>query len=352
MDKKGKVLVGLSGGVDSSVAAFLLQKEGYEVIGITMQMESAMANQKVIEDAALVARHLGITHIVLDFHKEFKEYVIQNFIWEYQNGRTPNPCIVCNRHVKWEALLDKADELGADYIATGHYATIRQLDHGRYAICNSATAAKDQTYALYQLTQKQLARTLMPVGVYEKDQIRQIALEAGIPVATKADSQEICFIPDHDYASYIEHNSDVVLPKEGDFVNTQGEVIGRHKGLVHYTVGQRKGLNLSVGHPVFVKEIRVKENQVVICESEELFTKTLHASPVFYMGVERLVEPTRFLAKIRYGHKGQWCKVTPKADGSIECEFDEPVRAVTPGQSVVLYQDNFVALGGVIGAVK
>lgn len=348
MEKKRKVLVGLSGGVDSSVAAYLLLQEGYEVIGITMQMESAMANQKVIEDAALVAKHLGITHIVLVFHREFKEHVIQNFIQEYQNGRTPNPCIVCNRHVKWEALLEKADELGADYIATGHYASIQKLVNQRYAITNSATAAKDQTYALYQLTQKQLERTLMPVGVYEKDQIRQIALDALIPVATKADSQEICFIPDHDYAAYIERNSDVVLPKEGDFVNTKGEVLGRHKGLIHYTVGQRKGLNLSVGHPVFVKEIKVKENQVVIGESNDLFTTVLQAYPVHYMGIEKLIEPTRFLAKIRYGHKGQWCNAIPKEDGSIECVFDEPVRAVTPGQSVVLYQDHYVALGGVI----
>lgn len=348
MEKKRKVLVGLSGGVDSSVAAYLLLQEGYEVIGITMQMESAMANQKVIEDAALVAKHLGITHIVLVFHREFKEHVIQNFIQEYQNGRTPNPCIVCNRHVKWEALLEKADELGADYIATGHYASIQKLANQRYAITNSATAAKDQTYVLYQLTQKQLERTLMPVGVYEKDQIRQIALDALIPVATKADSQEICFIPDHDYAAYIERNSDVVLPKEGDFVNTKGEVLGRHKGLIHYTVGQRKGLNLSVGHPVFVKEIKVKENQVVIGESNDLFTTVLQAYPVHYMGIEKLIEPTRFLAKIRYGHKGQWCNAIPKEDGSIECVFDEPVRAVTPGQSVVLYQDHYVALGGVI----
>lgn len=348
MEKKRKVLVGLSGGVDSSVAAYLLLQEGYEVIGVTMQMESAMANKKVIEDAALVAKHLGITHIVLDFHKEFKEHVIQNFIQEYQNGRTPNPCIVCNRNVKWEALLEKADELDADYIATGHYATIRKLENQRYAISNSVTAAKDQTYALYQLTQKQLERTLMPVGAYEKDQIRKMALDALIPVATKADSQEICFIPDHDYAAYIERNSDVRLPKEGDFVNTKGEVIGRHKGLIHYTVGQRKGLNLSAGHPVFVKELKVKENQVVIGESEDLFTTVLQAYPVHYMGIEKLTEPTRFLAKIRYGHKGQWCTVTSKEDGSIECVFDEPVRAVTPGQSVVLYQDQYVALGGVI----
>lgn len=348
MEKKRKVLVGLSGGVDSSVAAYLLLQEGYEVIGVTMQMESAMANKKVIEDAALVAKHLGITHMVLDFHKEFKEHVIQNFIQEYQNGRTPNPCIVCNRNVKWEALLEKADELDADYIATGHYATIRKLENQRYAISNSVTAAKDQTYALYQLTQKQLERTLMPVGAYEKDQIRKMALDALIPVATKADSQEICFIPDHDYAAYIERNSDVRLPKEGDFVNTKGEVIGRHKGLIHYTVGQRKGLNLSVGHPVFVKELKVKENQVVIGESEDIFTTVLQAYPVHYMGIEKLTEPTRFLAKIRYGHQGQWCTVTSKEDGSIECVFDEPVCAVTPGQSVVLYQDQYVALGGVI----
>lgn len=348
MKKKCKVLVGLSGGVDSSVAAYLLKKQGYEVIGITMQMESAMANKKVIEDAAEVARHLEIEHIVLDFHKEFKKNVIQNFIDEYQSGRTPNPCIVCNRSVKWEALLAKADEMGADYIATGHYATIKKLENQRYAICNSVTAAKDQTYALYQLTQKQLERTLMPIGEYQKEQIRQIALDAKIPVATKADSQEICFIPDHDYASFIEKNSDIQIAGEGDFVDTSGNFLGKHRGLIHYTIGQRKGLNLSMGHPVFVKELKVEQNQVVIGEAEELFTTTLKAFPIHYMGIEKLVEPTRFLAKIRYGHRGQWCCAVPHEDGILECIFDEPVRAVTPGQSVVLYQDNFVAFGGVI----
>lgn len=254
MEKK-KVVVGMSGGVDSSVAAWLLQKQGYEVWGVTMQIwqdedpDQVEANGgccglSAVDDARRVASRLEIPYYVMNFKQDFKERVIDYFMDEYLKGRTPNPCIACNRYVKWESLLKRSLDIGADYIATGHYAQIEHLPNGRYAIKNSATAAKDQTYALYNLTQEQLSHTLMPVGAYTKDQIRAFAEEAGLPVAHKPDSQEICFVPDGDYAHFIEENSGRKIP-EGNFVWEDGRVIGKHKGITHYTIGQRKGLGLA-----------------------------------------------------------------------------------------------------------
>lgn len=270
-----KVVVGMSGGVDSSVAALLLKEQGYEVIGVTMQIWQDEAEEtreenggccglSAVDDARRVAEKLDIPYYVMNFKKEFRQYVMDYFTAEYLKGRTPNPCIACNRYVKWESLLTKSLGLGADYIATGHYARIEQLPNKRYAIRNSVTAAKDQTYALYNLTQKQLAHTLMPVGAYPKDEIRRIAREAGLPVAHKKDSQEICFIPDHDYAAFIERECTDSVPSPGNFVSVTGEILGKHKGITHYTVGQRKGLNLSMGHPVFVTRINPETNEVEI----------------------------------------------------------------------------------------
>ncbi len=284
MEKK-KVVVGLSGGVDSSVAAYLLKKQGYEVIGVTMQIwqeeepefqeeNGGCCGLSAVDDARRVAAKLEIPYYVMNFRKEFKENVIDYFIREYREGRTPNPCIACNRYVKWEALLKRSLDIGADYIATGHYARVERLENGRYAIRNSVTARKDQTYALYNLTQEQLVHTLMPVGEYTKEEIRQITQEAGIPVAHKKDSQEICFVPDKDYAGFIEKSTGEKIPT-GNYVKADGTVLGKHKGIIHYTIGQRKGLNLSMGHPVFVTEIRPGTNEVVIGENEELFVKSL-----------------------------------------------------------------------------
>ena len=279
--------------------------------------------------------------------KEFQKYVIDYFMDEYLNGRTPNPCIACNRYVKWEALLTRSMEIGADYIATGHYARIDVLPNGRYAIKHSATRMKDQTYALYNLTQDQLKRTLMPVGEYSKEEIRAIAEKIHLKVASKPDSQDICFVPDGDYAEFIRRESKKEVP-EGNFVSTDGKILGRHKGITHYTVGQRKGLGLSLGHPAFVLEIRPETNEVVIGTNEESMTRFVKANRLNFMAVEDIEGEMRAFGKIRYNHKGAPCTVKRTGEDEILCTFDEPVRAVTPGQALVLYDGDYVLGGGTI----
>ena len=353
------VVVGLSGGVDSSVAAWLLKEQGYSVIGVTMQIwqdeereieeaEGGCCGLSAVEDARRVAAALKIPYYVMNFKQEFKEHVMDYFAREYQEGRTPNPCIACNRYVKWEALLKRSIAIGADYIATGHYARVERLENGRYVIRRSVTAKKDQTYALYNLTQEQLAHTLMPVGEYEKEEIRKIAAGLGLNVAGKPDSQEICFIPDHDYASFIrQYTGKEDVP--GNFVDRKGNVLGRHRGITHYTIGQRKGLGLSMGHPVFVVEIRPETNEVVIGENEDVFTNILHCSKLNWMAVEGLDDgQLRLTAKIRYSHKDEPCVIRRIGEDLVECVFDRPVRAATPGQAVVFYQGDYVAGGGTI----
>lgn len=353
-----KVVVGMSGGVDSSVAAYLLKQQGYDVIGVTMQIwqeepqctieeNGGCCGMSAVEDARRVAAKLNIPYYVMNFKQEFKENVIDYFIREYKAGRTPNPCIACNRYVKWESLLQRSLEIGADYIATGHYARIEQLPNGRFAIRSSVTAKKDQTYALYNLTQEQLSKTLMPVGAFTKEEIRRIAARIGIQVANKPDSMEICFVPDQDYAGYIQRETGYI-PQEGNFVDMQGNVLGRHKGIIHYTVGQRKGLGLAMGHPVFVTAIRPETNEVVIGENTDVFAPKLYANQLNFMSVAGIEGSVRAKAKIRYSHNGADCTIRMVGEDVLECVFDEPQRAITPGQALVLYDGEYILGGGTI----
>lgn len=381
---KGKVVVGMSGGVDSSVAAMLLKQQGYEVIGVTMQIwqdtdeiskqeNGGCCGLSAVDDARRVASQLGIPYYVMNFKEEFKSSVIDYFVAEYIKGRTPNPCIACNRYVKWESLLNRALSIGADYIATGHYARIEQLSNGRYAIKNSVTAKKDQTYALYNLTQEQLSRTLMPVGDYTKDEIRQMAEENNLLVAHKKDSQEICFIPDDDYAGYIEKAAaglELEVPGEGNFISTDGRELGRHKGITHYTIGQRRGLTLPMGERVYVTDIRPESDEVVIGTNEDLFVDKVVCHNINFMGLgeadfpivsrtdtiyeafrngEKAIPGTvSAVGKIRYGHAGAPCIVFRSDENELTAYFSEKVRAITPGQAAVFYQDGRVICGGVI----
>ncbi len=353
-----KVVVGMSGGVDSSVAAYLLKQQGYDVVGVTMQIWQDESHEEIenkggccglsaVDDARRVAAMLDIPYYVMNFKSEFKRDVIDYFVREYLAGRTPNPCIACNRYVKWESLLTRSIQIGADYIATGHYARICELPNGRYAIRNSVTAKKDQTYALYNLTQDQLKRTLMPIGDYTKEEVRKIAEDIGLMVAGKPDSMEICFVPDNDYASFIEKETGVTSVP-GDFVDVDGNVIGKHRGVIHYTVGQRKGLGIALGKPAFVVAIRPEQNQVVIGEDRDVYTERLYANNLNFMAVDDIPEPVHVKAKIRYSHEGAYCTVRKIDSDTIECIFDQPVRAVTPGQAVVLYDGEYVLGGGTI----
>lgn len=356
---KKSVMLGMSGGVDSSVAAAVLKEKGYEVVGVTLQIwqdmdeerkqtEGGCCSLSAVSDARRVADKLGINYYVLNFKDIFHEKVIDYFNEEYLRGRTPNPCIACNRFVKFEAMLGKAVSMGMDFVATGHYARIGYNgDTGRYQLEKSVTAAKDQTYALYTLTQEQLSRTLFPIGDYEKDKVRQIARELELPVANKPDSQEICFVEDNDYGRYISENTDAEV-RPGWFVDRDGKKLGMHKGIIHYTVGQRKGLGISFGKPMFVVAINPENNTVVLGDETEVFSRGLVASDLNFISIPELTGEMRVNAKIRYNAKEAPAVIFPMQDGRVKVLFDEPQRAITPGQSVVFYEGSVVVGGGVI----
>ncbi|MCR5590748.1 MAG: tRNA 2-thiouridine(34) synthase MnmA [Lachnospiraceae bacterium] len=348
-----RVIAGMSGGVDSAVAALLLKQSGYDVIGVTLRTWQSDGTGESrcceIADAEAAAKQIGIPYHSFNCTSVFEDKVIEPFVCAYLEGRTPNPCIECNRYVKWEMMAYYAKVLDADYIATGHYANAVKLDNGRYTVRTADHAAKDQTYMLYKLTQEQLSRTLMPLGKLTKEEVRQIAAENGIGVAAKPDSQEICFVPDDDYAGFIEKRQED-LPGEGDFVNESGEVLGKHRGIIHYTVGQRKGLGISAGHPLYVSRIDSKKNEVVLSDEEALFARTVVCSDVNFLSIPGIGKGEKIScsARIRYHHTPAPATAEMK-DDRLVITFDESVRAAAPGQSAVMYDlDGCVIGGGII----
>lgn len=351
-----KVIVGMSGGVDSSVAALVLKEKGYDVIGATYDFwhdddipEDIYKNLIDASEAKAVCEVIGIPHLAINYTKEFREKVEKYFTDEYISGRTPNPCVRCNPYVKWAALLETADKYDAFYVATGHYARVDRLSNGRFAVKNSVTAKKDQTYALYALTQEQLERTLMPIGEYEKEHVREIALSAKLPVASKPDSQEVCFIDDNDHAAYIERSvGKKNVPPPGHFTDKDGNILGEHEGITHYTIGQRRGLRLAAGRRIYVTDIIAGENRVVLGENEELFTEKVLCENMTFMSVFEINEPVRVKAKIRYNHPGEYGILRRISGDTYLTEFEKPVRAATPGQAIVFYDGEYVLGGGTI----
>ncbi|MHB1394683.1 MAG: tRNA 2-thiouridine(34) synthase MnmA [Clostridia bacterium] len=356
---KKRVVIGMSGGVDSSVAAYLLKQEGYDVIGVTMQIwqdknkeaierEGGCCSLSAVEDARRVCDKLDIPFYVMNFKQVFEKMVIDYFVDEYLMGRTPNPCIACNKFIKFDALLERSMALEAEYVATGHYARI-MYDEGykRHIIKKSATPQKDQTYVLYNLTQNQLSHILMPLGDYNKEQVREIARELDLRTANKPESQEICFVEDDNYGRFISERRGGEI-KPGFFVDSQGRRLGTHKGIAHYTVGQRKGLGIALGKPLYVVEIIPEKNLVVLGDETEVFSRELIASQMNFITLEKLEGPIDVKAKIRYSAKEAAAKVIPIDDEKVSVIFEELQRAITPGQAVVFYQDDVLVGGGTI----
>lgn len=355
-----KVMVGMSGGVDSSVSALLLRKQGFEVMGVTLKLFSdedivqAEKDGKTccalsdVEDARSVARRLGFEHLVFNFKDCFRECVMKNFTDSYLCGRTPNPCIECNRHVKFDKMLRRALELEYDFIATGHYA-VNEFDEktGRYLLKRPKDRSKDQTYVLYSLTQEQLKHIIFPLGGLEKSEVRSIAESTGLVNSHKPDSQDICFVPDGDYVSFIEKFTGTTVP-EGNFISTDGKVLGTHKGIINYTVGQRKGLGISLGKPAYVVKKDISANTVTLGDEKDLYTSSLIAEDVNLISVAEITEPMRVTAKTRYSQNEQPAIVSALGNGEYLVEFDSPQRAVTSGQAVVFYDGDVVVGGGTI----
>ncbi len=343
---KKRVVIGMSDGVDSSVAAAYLKEQDYEVVGLTMRLwDGETSCSTPSEDAKNVAEKLGIEFHILDFRKEFSQFVIDYFVDEYINGRTPNPCIACNKFLKFDAMAKAADDLGADYLATGHYAKIKfDEKSGRYLLMKSDADSKDQTYVLYNLTQDILSKLLLPLGDFsDKNAVREYAKKHNLLVADKPDSQEICFIPDNDYVSFIKERIGYI-PKEGDFVDLKGNILGKHKGIVNYTIGQRKGLGIAFGKPMFVNRIDADKNHIVLGEQGTEFSDTLYGANENFIAFKDLASPLKACAKVRYSAKPAPCTIYPEQD-RLKVVFDTPQRAITPGQAVVFY-DGDIVLGG------
>ena len=356
-----KVVVAMSGGVDSSVAAAILVQEGYDVIGVTMQIWPATVTEEsfsrtccslsAVEDARRVAALLGIPHYIVNFKDVFEETVVDNFIEEYRRGRTPNPCIRCNRFVKFEALLARAQALGAEYIATGHYSrVVRDGARDRWLLKRGIDRSKDQSYALYSMTQYQLARTLMPLGNMVKDETRRLAARLGLAVSSKPDSQEICFVEDRNYRAFLEEAAPEVA-KPGPILDISGSVIGEHKGIAFYTVGQRRRLGIAAGEPLYVVRIDPACNAVVVGREADLYAQSLIATDLNYISAEALVEPIAVTAKVRYNMKDSQALLSPRAGGQAQVTFERPQRAIAPGQAAVFYNGEDVVGGGTIESV-
>jgi len=353
-----KALIAMSGGVDSSVAAFLTKQSGYECIGVTMKLytneeigvckENSCCSLSDIEDARSVACKLLIPYYVFNFKADFEKHVIKKFVEDYENGATPNPCINCNRYLKFESLFHRAKEIGCEKIITGHYARVEKDElSGRYLLKKAYDETKDQSYVLYTMTQQQLAHTEFPLGTLNKTKVREIALENNFINAKKHDSQDICFVPDKDYVKFIENYTQKIYPF-GNFTDKDGKILGEHKGLIRYTVGQRKGLGLSFDSLRYVCEINIKNNNIVLGEEKDLYSKSFDVVDYNLISRDSIDVSLKVKAKIRYRHKEQWATVSQKDKNTLHVEFDQPQRAVTKGQAVVFYDDDIVVGGGTI----
>jgi len=361
MSRRGKVLVAMSGGIDSTVTALMLHNEGYEVIGITMKTwdyasagsskkETGCCNLDSFNDARAAAVHNGFPHFILDIREEFGGFVIENFVDEYLAGRTPNPCVMCNTHIKWRALLKRANALGCEYIATGHYANVRLHDNRRFVISKGKDASKDQSYVLWGLDQELLRRTIMPLGTYHKTEIRQMAHDMGYPeLAKKSESYEICFVPDNDYRGFLKRKVEGLEDKVagGNFISKEGKILGQHKGYPFYTIGQRKGLEIAMGRPVFVTKIIPESNTVVLGDAGDLDENAMRVGKLNMGKYETITPGMEAIGKIRYKDSGSLCNMYLEHDG-LSVSFFDNVKGIAPGQSAVFYEGDDVIAGGII----
>ncbi|MGZ5286299.1 MAG: tRNA 2-thiouridine(34) synthase MnmA [Flavisolibacter sp.] len=361
MSKHGKVLVAMSGGIDSTVTALMLHHQGYEVVGITMKTwdytasggskkETGCCNLDSFNDARMAAVQHGFPHYILDIRDEFGSFVVDNFVEEYLAGRTPNPCVLCNTHIKWRALLKRADALGCDYIATGHYGKVYQHTNGRFVVSKGVDETKDQSYVLWGLQQDLLSRTLLPLGGYRKTEIRQMALDFGYPeLAKKAESYEICFVPDNDYRGFLKRKVEGLEERVagGYFVDKEGKILGQHKGYPFYTIGQRKGLDITFGKPAYVTAIDPDTNTVVLGDESDLEKEEMKVARVNWIKYERLADSMEATTKIRYKDKGSASVISPDTDG-VSVRFFEKAKGIAAGQSAVFYEGDDVIGGGII----